>query len=285
MAVTLSKSGNGQTLDRVNGLRPCQAMIRILVILAAIGAAMCCPARAAGLPDCAGKVEIAHAHIVRVEKNGALILNDGRAVLLEGIRLPQGAGDHAPSYIADEALAALRELAMAAPLELASTPPKQDRYDRVRVQAFDKSIWLQIAMLEKGLARVAIAPDRQECFPELYGAEQRARQAGVGLWASPAYRIRQQAPAAGDIGSFQIVEGRIAHVDARPGRAFLDFSNDAQRGFSAIIEPADRKAFRDLDPPLEGLAGRRVRLRGLVQAYNGRPEILLSNPVQIELLN
>lgn len=242
------------------------------------------PAAAMPLPDCAGKVEIGHARIVRVEKNGALILNDGRAALLEGIRLPQGAIDHAPGYFADEALAALADLAKAGPLELASTPPKQDRYDRVRVQAFGTS-WLNVAMLEKGLARVAIAPDRQECFPELYAAEARARAKGVGIWGSPAYRIRTPAIGADDVGSFQIVEGRIAHVDARPGRAFLDFSDDAQRGFSAVIAPEDRKAFRDLDPALADLGGRRVRIRGLVQDYNGRREIQLSNPVQIELLN
>ena len=46
------------------------------------------PAFAVTVPDCAGRVEIAHARIIRVEKNGALILNDGRAVMLEGIRLP-----------------------------------------------------------------------------------------------------------------------------------------------------------------------------------------------------
>lgn len=243
------------------------------------------PAMAAmPLPDCAGKVEIAKAHIVRVEKNGALILADGRAALLEGVRLPQGSADHAPGFLADEALATLSDLAKAAPLQLAATPPKQDRYDRVRVQAFGTA-WLNVAMLEKGLARVAIAPDRQECFPELYSAESRARTKGLGLWASPAYRIRTPAIGPEDAGSFQIVEGRIAHVDARPGRAFIDFSDDAQHGFSAVIAPEDRKAFRDLDPALADLAGRRVRIRGLVQVYNGRQEIPLSNPVQIELLN
>lgn len=243
------------------------------------------PARAAiPVPDCAGTVEISRAHIARVEKNGAMVLTDGRAALLEGIRLPQGAADHAPAYFADEALAALSDMAKAAPLELAATPPKQDRYDRVRVQAFGAA-WLNVALLEKGLARVSIAPDRQECFPELYGAEQRARAKGAGLWGSPAYRIRTPAIGLEDIGSFQIVEGRIAHVDARPGRALIDFGGDPLHGFSATIAPEDRKAFRDLDPALADLAGRRVRLRGLVQDYNGRPQIQLSNPVQIELLN
>lgn len=236
------------------------------------------------LPDCAGKIEIGHARVVRVETNGALVLGDGRALLLEGIRLPLGAADHAPQLFADQALARLRALAAEGPLDFTSTPPKEDRYDRVRVQGFGK-VWLQRALLQEGLARVSIAPDRDECFPEFYGDEAKARAAGLGLWASPAYRLRGPDIAAGDAGSFQVVEGRIAHVDARPGRAALDFTDDAAHGFSAIIAPEDRKAFRDLDPALADLTGHRVRLRGLVVDDNGRPEIALSNPVQIELLN
>src|ERR1700761_9177997 len=85
------------------------------------------PAFAMPLPDCAGTVEVAHAHIVRVEKNGALILSDGRAMLLEGIRLP--GADRPGDAIAEEALDTLRELSMKEALTLTSTPPKEDRYD------------------------------------------------------------------------------------------------------------------------------------------------------------
>ena len=49
--------------------------------------------------------------MVRVEKNGALILSDGRAVLLEGIRLPQA--DNSPRYIVDQAMAELTQMALA----------------------------------------------------------------------------------------------------------------------------------------------------------------------------
>ena len=57
------------------------------------------------IPDCAGKVRKSRRHAcMRVEKrNGALILSDGRAVLLEGIRLPRTAG---PAAHADGAVAA-----------------------------------------------------------------------------------------------------------------------------------------------------------------------------------
>ena len=137
------------------------------------------------IPDCAGNVEIAHAHVVRVEKNGALVLEDGRAVMLEGIRL--AGADGGPQELSDRALSALREMALAGPVTFSAVPPKEDRYDRVRAQAFG-DVWFQTALLERGLARVEIAPDREECAPDFYEAEARVRGASLGLWALPHMR-------------------------------------------------------------------------------------------------
>jgi micrococcal nuclease len=238
-------------------------------------------AAAISLPDCAGAVEIDRAQVTRVEKNGALILRDGRAVLLEGIRL---AGVDRPSDpIAALALNTLRELATKIPLTLSSTPPRQDRYDRFRVQAFG-SVWLQTELLKRGLARVMIAPDRQECYPDFYEAEAGARKAGRGLWALPEFAVKLAAAFSAPAGSFQVVEGRVVAVASHDGRIFLDFNADYRKGLSATIAPDDRKAFRDGDPAPEDLAGHEIRLRGIVDNFNGRPEIALSNPRQIELL-
>ena len=140
------------------------------------------------LPDCAGHVEIAQAHVIRVDQGGALILNDGRAILLEGVRLP--GVDRPSDPIAGLARETLRELAMKAPLTLTATPPRQDRYDRVRVQGFG-DVWLQTELLKRGLARVMIAPDRQECSPDFYEAEAEARSAGRGLWRLPEFAVKR----------------------------------------------------------------------------------------------
>jgi hypothetical protein len=254
-------------------------------IYSAILAGICCfgaafPAMAAGLPDCAGAVEIHQARVVRVEKNGVLVLSDGRAVLLEGLRLPLD------GPLADAALDQLRDVAMAGPLTLTAVRPKEDRYDRIRVQAFgaqNDTPWLQMAMLERGLAEVSIAPDRDECSPDLYETEQAARAAHAGIWALPAYAVRTPQTVKSDIGRFEIVEGRITQVERRGGRVFLDFTADSRRGFAATIAPEDARSFRDIDPSLPELTGRHVRLRGVVEDHNGRPEIALSNPAQIEL--
>jgi endonuclease YncB( thermonuclease family) len=240
------------------------------------------PAVAMPLPDCAGSIEIAHAKVVRVEKDGALVLSDGRAVLLEGIRLP--GADRPEDPIAAKAHEALRGLVMSAPLTLTSTVPKQDRYGRMRVQAFADG-WLQVELLKRGLARVSPMPDRQECVPDFYDAEIEARKSGQGLWALPQFAVRKAENFSAPEGSFQIVEGHVFNVGGpTSGRAFLDFNADFRKGLSAIIAPEDRKAFRNTDLMLEDLAGHDVRIRGTVINFNGRPEIALFNPRQIELL-
>ncbi len=258
------------------------------VVYAVILAAMCCPLNAnmafaqRFIPDCAGKAEISNARVIRVERNGALILSDGRAVLLEGIRLPQPEAEGGPRYLSDRALSVLTQLAQQGPVTFTATPPKQDRYDRVRAQGFNQT-WLQIALLEQGLARVSISPDRDECSPELYEAEAKARAKRAGIWAITSYAPRSPQAMKGTTGTFQVVEGWVTNVGNRDGRITIDFGNDWTRGFSAVIAADDRRAFRGYD--LESLHARHVRIRGQVQNFRGRPEIALSNPAQIELLN
>jgi endonuclease YncB( thermonuclease family) len=251
----------------------------------ALFAGFCCaaPAAAQAPPACAGPVEIATVKVTRVENNGAIVLADGRAVLLEGIRLPRGDADHASRFVADGALAALREMTVGRKPVFTAIRPKEDRYDRVRSQGFVGEAWLQLALLSEGLARVDIAPDRSECAGELYRAERAARAARKGLWDLPAYRVRGPAGMRGDAGTFQIAEGGVANVGSSDGRSFIDFTVDWRHGLAAVISPDDRKAFRDFD--LEGLRGHRIRVRGMVEDMGGRQEIQLSNPAQIEILN
>jgi endonuclease YncB( thermonuclease family) len=245
-----------------------------IVVVAAV------PSRAAPLPPCAGAVEISHAQLLRVEKNGSVIFADGRAAHLEGIRLPAGAADRAPQSLADQALAALVALARNGPLTLTSMPPKEDRYDRVRGQLFGpKREWIQQALLTRGLARVSIAPDRTECARELFAAETRARTARVGIWSAPAYAIRSPDSVAPDGGTFQIVEGRVLNASVKGGRGYLTFDGS----FTVTIAPDDLRNFRATGVDPRSYAGQTIRVRGIVQELNG-PMIEAANPQAIEVV-
>ncbi len=186
------------------------------------------------------------------------------------------------AHFPNSALSALRSLAQGKPATFTATPPIQDRYDRLRVQGFG-AVWFQQALLAQGLARVAISSDRGECAAELYAAEAHARMRHAGIWALDAYRIRAPMEMNGTTGSFQLVDGLLTHVGRADGRVFLDFGGAGPRGFAAVIAAEDRRAFRKFD--LAGLTARHIRVRGIVQDYRGRPEIFLSNPAQIEVLD
>jgi endonuclease YncB( thermonuclease family) len=244
-------------------------------------------APAAALPECAGPVELPRAPIMRVERsNDVLVLRDGRAVRLEGIRLPHGQKDHAPAAVADQAFQVLNGLARDRRLVVTALVPKEDRYDRVRGQVFNADsaeAWLQRALLKSGLARVDISPDRTECAAELYAAESEARAARLGLWALPAYAVRNPEGLAFDTGTFQIVQGTVLSADVKDGRGYLDFGPDWRTDFTVTISPADMANFRreSVDPRL--YAGKIVRVRGIVQQFKG-PQIEIANPEQIEVL-
>jgi DNA/RNA endonuclease YhcR with UshA esterase domain len=77
------------------------------------------------------------------------------------------------------------------------------------------------------------------------------------------------------------VEGQVNNVGPADGRTFIDFGD--RRQFSAVIGPEDRRAFRDFD--FDELPTHRIRVRGIVQDYRGRTQIVLSNPYQIEILD
>lgn len=262
------------TLDRTIGFGTYCLMRGIYFPILAV---LCwaAPALAMPLPDCAGPVLRANANVLRISDDGGLVLGDGRIALLEGIRLP----DRGP--LKAQALARLAELSKDG-VTLTAVPPGEDRYGRMRVQGFGHD-WMQVTLLEEGLARVDIAPDRNDCAPDLYEAEDRARARHRGGWAQTAWSSRSAQQMTGTVGTFQIVDGWVANVGASGGRAFIDFSSDWRHGFSAIIAPGDRRAFKYFD--LDGLMAKHVRIRGLVQSFRGRPQIALSNPAQIEVLN
>jgi hypothetical protein len=255
-----------------------------LLALSALALLVSSPALA--LPACAPPVEIADLAIDRVEVNGMLVATDGRALKLEGVLLPGGARDHAPKDIQQRAIAALSDLAAGHLVTAAAAVPKRDRYGRTRGQLFmvdDAPVWLQTEMLKRGLARVAIAPDRRECVKDLYAAEAEARARHVGLWALPQYAIRKaDQVSAHDLGTFQIVEGRVMSAAVK-SRGYLNFGADWKHDFTATIAPEDMKTFRAAGVDPQSYAGKTVRVRGIVEWHNG-PEIEIASPDDIEIV-
>ena len=257
--------------------------IRVFLLAASVVACQSAARAAPAIPSCAGDVEIRGAQVLRVEQNGSVIFTDGRAAHLEGIRLPSGADDKAPQSFADQALAALKALMQAGPLTLTSVPPKEDRYDRVRGQLFNAKVWVQSELLAHGLARVMIAPDRTECALELFAIEAKARTAKAGLWSNATYAVRTPDDLHKDVGTFQIVEGKVLNASLKNGRAYLNFGMDWKKDFTVTVDPEDMKVFRSTGVNPRDYVGQTIRVRGIVQWLNG-PEIEVANPQSVEVV-
>jgi len=252
--------------------------------LAALGVLLTVvPAHAAPHPSCAGPVAITDGHALRVEKSGAIVLTSNQTIHLEGIRLPDGRFDRAPQDFAERALAEINLLAHTGVLTLRVIPPVRDRYGRLRAQVFSHADWLQEELLSQGLARVALAPDRTECASELYAAEDRARRARRGLWSVGAYAIRAPDDMWPDIGTFQIVEGKVLNASTKNGRAYLNFGSDWRRDFTVTVDPDDMINFRRTGVDPLSYVGQTIRVRGWVQSLHG-PEIEVANPQSIEVV-
>lgn len=259
----------------------CCAVV-VLALVPGLGAGA-----AARLPACFPPVEIAHAKIVRVERNGVLVLEDGRAVKLVGILLPAGIADAAPDAYAAHAIARLGELATGKTAIFAAEAPKEDRYGRLRAEVMvfsgGRSEWLQQTLLAEGLARVDIAPDRNECAAEFYGAEARAREAATGLWEDAAYGIRAPSRTGKDAGTFQIVEGTVRRVFGGAGRISLEFGPDRTKDFAIAISSQDLRTFHDIGVDPYSYEGETVRVRGWI-TRDRRPEMDIATPSDIEIV-
>jgi DNA/RNA endonuclease YhcR with UshA esterase domain len=92
--------------------------------------------------------------------------------------------------------------------------------------------------------------------------------------------VIQFADAADFIGDKIIVEGTIIKTHNSGNAVFLDFSPNFD-SFSAVIFADDWAKFPS--PPEDLFYGKLVRIEGLIEEYQGTPEIIIRDPWQIEV--
>ena len=210
---------------------------------------------------------------------GSFALNDGRRVQLAGIQAPRAGWP-----LAEEARANLAKLLEGKAVDLAYADRGTDRHGDLLAYAFIGDTWLQAQLIESGFVRAYSRSDTRRCAAALLKREAQARDAKRGIWADAFYRIRKADELGPDIGTFQIVEGKVVSVKVGRERAFLNFGPDYRTDFTVTISARDMKrlAKEGIDPAK--WSGKTVRVRGWISLLNG-PEIELTHAEQIELLD
>ena len=223
--------------------------------------------------------------VARVVDGDTLSLADGRTVHIAGIEAVKADSAAAPAAVlAWEARREIARLVDGTPVTVSPAPAAADRYGRLHaaVRLADGRSLGEV-LVAAGLARVRLFPGEKPCLANLFAAEAGARSAPRGLWALPDFAVRQ----AGDpslpaqTGLYELVEGRVASVGHGKYMVFLDFGRDYRRDFTVMVPNA---MVRALSLPADAFKGRRVRVRGVIEASGG-PAIRLGAPEEIELLD
>jgi DNA/RNA endonuclease YhcR with UshA esterase domain len=107
----------------------------------------------------------------------------------------------------------------------------------------------------------------------------------VGIMAAGAQTPALIAPdeAAKHVGETVRVQGIVTQVKitAKDSTTLIDFGPAfPHQVLTAVIHPADRKTF----PGVETLTGKLVIVAGKVTLYKGKPEIVLTKPLQLQVV-
>ena len=217
-----------------------------------------------------------------------VLLDDGREVRLVGIqapKLPLGRRNFRKWPLADRARSALEGLTLGRTVFLAYGGRRVDRHGRQLAHlTLDDGSWVQHILLSRGLARVYSFPDNRALVAEMLVAERAARQARTGIWDNAFYAIRPPSDLTQDIGTFQLVEGRVLDAARVRGTTYLNFGEDWRSDFTVMVRALDRKLWRKAGLSLTDLDGKRIRVRGWLKSRNG-PMIEATHPEQIETLD
>jgi endonuclease YncB( thermonuclease family) len=238
-------------------------------------------------PVCGGD-EIARGVAKQVIDGRTFTLDDGREVRLAAIEVAPLETGAAPAA----ARAALDALIGGDDIVLRRADTATDRYGRIVAYAYavrdGEELFAQGELIASGFARVGDHVGSRACALALLESENAARAAKLGLWADSHYDVLD-AEAAADVlarrGRFALVEGKVVSVRESGATIYVNFGRRWSEDFTVTVLKRNERNFTAAGLDLKGLAGRRIRVRGFVEARGGTgrsPWIEADYPEQIE---
>ena len=215
--------------------------------------------------------------VVGVQSGEVLTLDNGLVVRLAGVEVPFPDEPGGPAAQAD-----LAKHVSGRVVELLYGGLRRDSQGRAlaQVRLAEDRAWVQGMMLRDGMARVRTWADNRGMAQPMLNDEARARMAKAGLWGQGVFRVLLPSEVTRDTGDFQIVEGAPRVLTPTRQGVYLDFDDD-KRGFAVLVSDKAKPDFTAMGDPVQGLAGRLMRVRGVV-GWNRT--MAVDHPEQVELL-
>lgn len=228
--------------------------------------------------------------LVRVIDGDTIVVRtgDGReeTVRYIGIDAPEyNPRSHVDQQFGQAALAANAAALDEGSLTLALDREHRDRYDRLLAYVYAGDVFVNARLVQEGLARVLVIPPNDKHLDVLLALQAEALAAERGLWGAARANPVDWRAAKAHIDRAAAVEGVVTrtHKDPNSGITFLNFSRNIREDFVVIVSEVYGERFPK--PPESNYSGQRVRVLGLVESYNGQPQIAVQIPEQIEVLD
>ena len=252
------------------------------------------PAETATAPPCT--IERGEARAVAQVRDGeTLRLDDGRMLRLIGALAPRAGDVGAPPGSwppENKTRAALAALVEGRTITLWHEATRLDRYGQILAQVTigtgTDAVWVQGALVSRGLARAYGRPGMDACTDALVRLERPARDGALGLWSNAAYRLRE-AGSGDDLvratGNFHVVSGTVDRVSRGQGEVYVSLAPRGSRGgsyaFAAVVPARGAALIGGTEP--RALKDRRVIVRGWIEHRRG-PIIVVDSKGQLEIV-
>jgi micrococcal nuclease len=167
-----------------------------------------------------------------------------------------------------------------AQVELLPGPEERDSYGRLLafVRLPDGEVF-NVTLVREGYAFAYLKfPFDETLRKELKAAETEARQNGKGLWGREPYPVIDAADAGRRVGGLLTVRFRCLRSFRRGGFRILEADGAA---FDTAIP---LEVYRSLPGPLD-FEGRTIEASGLIELYQGRPQIMIGVPLQLKRID
>ncbi len=234
--------------------------------------------------------------------DGDTVIIDGESVRLLGIDADERGY---PCY--DEAKDRIEELILNKEVKLEKDREDKDQYGRYLRYIFLNRKNINLQLVKEGLAVSRFSPQNVKYKQEILNAGQKARENEVGCkWGGKVkkdeksyseYEWRKlteeetglevvgSCNAGNYIGQEKIVEGKIVDTyKSKTNTVFLNFEKPyPNQCFTAVIFSSDLYKFPE--NPEDYFENKVVRVRGEIEEYGGKPEIILENMGQVEVVN
>lgn len=229
-------------------------------------------------------------HRVQVKKvidGDTFLTTDGRMVRFIGIDCPEvdyRQGDD--EYFAREAFEYTRQILEGNKVFLEYDASLEDDYGRVLAYVFlADGTFFNARLLREGYARLFIVPPDIKYMELFKKATREARVEFRGLWGwweSILLPVISWQEAEDYFGQEVIVKGKIVNTFDTGEVIFLNFHPEFWDTLSVVIFDEELNKF-DYNPA-EYLLDKEVMIKGQVREYNGVPEIIVDDPLQVFLM-